>query len=164
MTFHSARSVARMCDRAIVRVQFDRAIPSVRIASTKTYSSGLFISDFAAMAHGCAVWPAYWSLGRGWPDGGEMDIIEGVNQKTAFVFLVVCSFVLAALVHTRIQESVHFAFRPRPGLCSREEPFYVVWRFPIHGNCDGYRMQEFGGSRRGLCIFGFGKHFVWPWL
>ncbi|KAI9440561.1 glycoside hydrolase family 16 protein [Lactarius indigo] len=54
----------------------------VRITSTKTYNGGLFIADFAAMAHGCAVWPAYWSVGENWPDGGEIDIIEGVNLKS----------------------------------------------------------------------------------
>lgn len=38
------------------------------------------------MAHGCAVWPAYWSVGYPWPDAGELDIIEGVNLKLSFVF------------------------------------------------------------------------------
>ncbi|KAH9072099.1 glycoside hydrolase family 16 protein [Lactarius deliciosus] len=52
---------------------------SVRIASTKAYNGGLFIADFAAMAHGCAVWPAYWTVGENWPNGGEIDIIESVN-------------------------------------------------------------------------------------
>ncbi|KAH9066687.1 glycoside hydrolase family 16 protein [Lactarius vividus] len=52
---------------------------SVRITSTKAYNGGLFIADFTAMAYGCAVWPAYWSLGEKWPDDGEIDIIEGVN-------------------------------------------------------------------------------------
>ncbi|KAI0701491.1 glycoside hydrolase family 16 protein [Cytidiella melzeri] len=57
---------------------------SVRIQSTKTYNSGLFIADFYAMPHGCAVWPAYWTVGQNqpWPLGGELDIIEGVNTNT----------------------------------------------------------------------------------
>lgn len=55
---------------------------SIRITSTKTYDNGsLVIADFAAMAHGCGVWPAYWSVGHPWPDAGEIDIIEGVNLK-----------------------------------------------------------------------------------
>jgi len=56
---------------------------SVRITSTKEYNGGLFIADFAAMAYGCAVWPAYWSVGNNWPFDGEIDIIEGVNLKPA---------------------------------------------------------------------------------
>ncbi|KAF8347856.1 glycoside hydrolase family 16 protein [Amanita rubescens] len=55
---------------------------SVRIQSTKTYNSGLFIADFEAMPWGCGVWPAYWSCGPNWPNAGEIDIIEGVNLNS----------------------------------------------------------------------------------
>jgi len=55
---------------------------SVRISSPKTYNGGLFIADFYAMPHGCTVWPAWWTVGPNWPAGGEIDIIEGVNQGT----------------------------------------------------------------------------------
>ncbi|KAJ7217226.1 glycoside hydrolase family 16 protein [Mycena pura] len=52
---------------------------SVRISSTKTYNSGLFIADFAAMPASCGVWPAWWSVGPNWPAGGEIDVLEGVD-------------------------------------------------------------------------------------
>ncbi|KAH9832606.1 concanavalin A-like lectin/glucanase domain-containing protein [Rhodofomes roseus] len=57
---------------------------SVRISSPETYSSGLFIADFAKMPTGCGTWPAYWTVSATatWPDGGEIDIIEGVNTNT----------------------------------------------------------------------------------
>lgn len=57
---------------------------SVRISSEKTYSSGLFIADFAQMPTGCGTWPAYWTVSATatWPQGGEIDIIEGVNRNT----------------------------------------------------------------------------------
>ncbi|KAG5647859.1 hypothetical protein DXG03_007783 [Asterophora parasitica] len=56
---------------------------SVRISTKKTYNGGLFIADFAAMPVGCSVWPAWWSVGPNWPQGGEIDILEGVhNQET----------------------------------------------------------------------------------
>lgn len=54
--------------------------------STKAYNGGLIIADFAAMAYGCAVWPAYWTVGLPWPMGGEIDIVEGVDLKPQFVF------------------------------------------------------------------------------
>jgi len=34
------------------------------------------------MPSGCATWPAWWSNGPNWPAGGEIDIIEGVNDYT----------------------------------------------------------------------------------
>ncbi|KAF2798785.1 glycoside hydrolase family 16 protein [Melanomma pulvis-pyrius CBS 109.77] len=57
---------------------------SVRIESKKTYNKGLFLVDIKHMPGGiCGTWPAFWSLGSGtWPSGGEIDIIEGVNQNT----------------------------------------------------------------------------------
>lgn len=50
---------------------FDR----VRITSDKTYNSGLFIADFSAVPYGCGTWPAYWTVGPGWPAGGEIDVL-----------------------------------------------------------------------------------------
>jgi len=53
---------------------------SVRISTQKTYTQGLFIADFYSMPHGCSVWPAWWSVGPSWPSGGEIDVLEGVNN------------------------------------------------------------------------------------
>ncbi|OCH91522.1 glycoside hydrolase family 16 protein [Obba rivulosa] len=56
---------------------------SVRITSKKSWNNGLFIADFFAMPHGCSVWPAFWMVSSTaeWPNGGEIDIIEGVNNQ-----------------------------------------------------------------------------------
>ncbi|KAI9792354.1 MAG: hypothetical protein M1835_007927 [Candelina submexicana] len=55
---------------------------SVRIASTKLYNHGLIIADIAHMPGGiCGTWPAFWTLGPDWPNGGEIDILEGVNSQ-----------------------------------------------------------------------------------
>ncbi|KAH9913969.1 glycoside hydrolase family 16 protein [Epithele typhae] len=58
---------------------------SIRISTKDSWARGLFIADIYAMPHGCSVWPAYWSLGQGatWPDAGEIDIIENVNEATS---------------------------------------------------------------------------------
>ncbi|KAJ6627183.1 beta-1,3-1,4-glucanase [Mycena sp. CBHHK59/15] len=52
---------------------------SVRISSKKTYNSGLFIADFAAMPQSCGAWPAWWTVGPNWPNAGEIDVLEGVH-------------------------------------------------------------------------------------
>ncbi|KKK12876.1 hypothetical protein P175DRAFT_0431004 [Aspergillus ochraceoroseus IBT 24754] len=55
---------------------------SVRLSSTQSYHHGLFIIDLQHMPTGCGSWPAFWILGPNWPNGGEIDVIEGVNAQT----------------------------------------------------------------------------------
>ncbi len=55
---------------------------SVRIGSTKQYSQGLMLFDITRMPWGCSVWPALWTVGPSWPQSGEIDIIEGINNST----------------------------------------------------------------------------------
>jgi len=55
---------------------------SIRITSQNSYTSGLVILDVAYMPYGCGVWPAFWTVGGNWPNGGEVDIVEGVNLNS----------------------------------------------------------------------------------
>ncbi|KAI0793026.1 concanavalin A-like lectin/glucanase domain-containing protein [Irpex lacteus] len=56
---------------------------SIRISSKERYTVGsLWIADMIHMPYGCSVWPAWWSSAPNWPDGGEIDTLEGVNQAT----------------------------------------------------------------------------------
>lgn len=54
---------------------------TVRITSQAAYNVGsLWIADIVHLPFGCSVWPAFWTKGTLlWPDGGEIDIIEGIN-------------------------------------------------------------------------------------
>ncbi|KAK7704902.1 hypothetical protein SLS64_008250 [Diaporthe eres] len=55
--------------------------PSIRIESKQPVNQGLVIGDFAHMPGSvCGTWPAFWLYGPNWPDGGEIDIIEGANM------------------------------------------------------------------------------------
>lgn len=54
--------------------------PSVRIHSKRLLSlPSLTILDLDHIPTGCSIWPAYWYCGPNWPNGGEVDIVEGVN-------------------------------------------------------------------------------------
>ncbi|PHH76819.1 hypothetical protein CDD80_1197 [Ophiocordyceps camponoti-rufipedis] len=54
--------------------------PSIRLESREQHNHGLFIADFLHMPPSrCGLWPAFWAYGSDWPNGGEIDIIEGVN-------------------------------------------------------------------------------------
>ncbi|KAI0699209.1 concanavalin A-like lectin/glucanase domain-containing protein [Cytidiella melzeri] len=53
---------------------------SIRIASKSKYTVGsLWVADILHIPYGCSVWPAWWSSAPNWPDGGEIDTLEGVN-------------------------------------------------------------------------------------
>lgn len=57
---------------------------SVRLTSQKRFTHGLIIADISHMPSGtCGVWPAFWMFGPDWPNSGEIDIIEGVNDQTS---------------------------------------------------------------------------------
>lgn len=55
---------------------------SIRVISNQNYNGGLFIFDVKHMPSGCGLWPSIWMVGPNWPNGGEIDIVEGVNDMT----------------------------------------------------------------------------------
>jgi hypothetical protein len=56
---------------------------SARIESKNQYDNGLFVFDIAHTPYGCATWPALWlSDQSNWPNNGEIDVVESVNQGT----------------------------------------------------------------------------------
>ncbi|GAO51130.1 hypothetical protein G7K_5241-t1 [Saitoella complicata NRRL Y-17804] len=54
--------------------------PSVRISTTDAFTHGLFMLNLTHMPVGCGTWPAFWTTSTtGWPNFGEIDVLEGVN-------------------------------------------------------------------------------------
>ncbi|KAJ7598964.1 glycoside hydrolase family 16 protein [Mycena floridula] len=54
---------------------------SFRLKSNKQYSTSVTIFNVRHMPTGCGTWPALWSFGDEWPNQGEIDILEGVNDQ-----------------------------------------------------------------------------------
>ncbi|TEB31638.1 hypothetical protein FA13DRAFT_1732501 [Coprinellus micaceus] len=56
--------------------------PSARIVSKKSYTTHVVVVDLRHMPQGCGTWPAIWQVGKeDWPNRGEVDILEGVNDQ-----------------------------------------------------------------------------------
>ncbi|TDL19676.1 hypothetical protein BD410DRAFT_791798 [Rickenella mellea] len=54
---------------------------SVRISSKDRFAVGsVWVADMLHVPFGCSTWPAFWSQAEVWPEGGEIDTFEGVNQ------------------------------------------------------------------------------------
>lgn len=55
---------------------------TVKVATKKSWKHFLAVMRFSHVPHGCGVWPAIFTLGANtrWPVGGEMDILEYVND------------------------------------------------------------------------------------
>lgn len=60
-----------------------------KLLTKNAYGPGtVWVMDAVHMPYGCSVWPALWTQGPNWPEGGEIDIMEGVHlQKTNQVAL-----------------------------------------------------------------------------
>jgi len=57
---------------------------AIRVSSNQTFQHALVIADIVHMPGGvCGTWPAFWMVGADWPNNGEIDIVEGVNDQTA---------------------------------------------------------------------------------
>lgn len=54
---------------------------SVRVSSKRKIGHGLVLVDMLHLPIGCGSWPSIWFYGPNWPNNGEVDIIEGINDS-----------------------------------------------------------------------------------
>ncbi|KAH8929404.1 glycoside hydrolase family 16 protein [Atractiella rhizophila] len=55
---------------------------SIRLSSQQTFGVGsLVVLNAWHVPFGCSVWPAFWLVGPNWPNGGELDILEGARNQ-----------------------------------------------------------------------------------
>lgn len=76
-------------DRVIMKVDNTSFVPyNEKRYSSKLYSKNMYdvgtvwVMDAVHTPYGCSVWPALFTHGENWPEGGEIDIFEGINQRT----------------------------------------------------------------------------------
>ncbi|KAJ8590237.1 glycoside hydrolase family 16 protein [Rhizopogon salebrosus TDB-379] len=83
LTFVSESKFVMRADHTKKVANASRGRDSVRIHSMAAYDDALFVLDITHMPEGCSTWPAWWTLSQEgpWPQGGEIDIIEGVNLQ-----------------------------------------------------------------------------------
>ncbi|KAI0769731.1 concanavalin A-like lectin/glucanase domain-containing protein [Trametes elegans] len=81
LTFVSDTKFVMAADSANVVPPDARGRDSIRIHSAKAYDEAVVVLDLQHMPEGCGTWPAFWTLSETgpWPNGGEIDIVEGVN-------------------------------------------------------------------------------------
>jgi len=81
LSFSSDDKFVMRADDFKVITQDSRGRDSVRISSQAAYDEAVLVLDVEHMPEGCSTWPAFWTLSATgpWPNGGEIDIIEGVN-------------------------------------------------------------------------------------
>jgi len=74
---------------------------SIRLESKNSYNHALVLADIKHMPSGPGLWPALWMVNpTNWPAGGEIDIIEQVNNNpynTATLYVILLSLSLSEL-------------------------------------------------------------------
>lgn len=82
LTYATSDSFILRTDYQKVLAPADPGRNSVRLMSKKTFTKHIAIFDIRHMPQGCGTWPAVWTTTENtWPNGGEVDILEGVNDQ-----------------------------------------------------------------------------------
>ncbi|KAJ7178224.1 family 16 glycosyl hydrolase [Mycena filopes] len=81
LTFATDKTFILRADHTTVLDPAGAGRNSVRLNSKSRYTTHVAVFDMAHMPQGCGTWPAVWETGGAWPQGGETDILEGVNDQ-----------------------------------------------------------------------------------
>ncbi|KAF8558266.1 endo-beta-glucanase [Imleria badia] len=82
LTYATLDSFILRADYKTYLAPSDPGRKSVRIQSNRQFTTFVGIFDMYHMPTGCGTWPAVWTVGDNWPNHGEIDILEGVNNVT----------------------------------------------------------------------------------
>ncbi|KAK7044432.1 putative laminarinase [Favolaschia claudopus] len=82
LTFASGNTFVLRADSKTVLNPNGPGRNSVRLQSNQQFTTAVTIFDVTHMPQGCGTWPALWAVGNNWPNEGEIDILEGVNDQS----------------------------------------------------------------------------------
>ncbi|KDQ58272.1 glycoside hydrolase family 16 protein [Jaapia argillacea MUCL 33604] len=80
LTYASGKHFIIRADHTTVLDPNGAGRDSVRLQSLTQYNTHVAVFNINHMPQGCGTWPAVWEVGANWPNGGEIDILEGVND------------------------------------------------------------------------------------
>ncbi|KAF8814678.1 endo-1,3(4)-beta-glucanase [Phlegmacium glaucopus] len=81
LTFSSADHFVLRADSSTFLSASGPGRNSFRILSNNQYTTSVMVFNIRHMPQGCGTWPAVWTVGPNWPNEGEIDILEGVNDQ-----------------------------------------------------------------------------------
>ncbi|KAJ7197730.1 glycoside hydrolase family 16 protein [Mycena pura] len=83
LTFASGNTfILRADDHTVLSDSGSVGRSSVRMRTNAAFTTHAAVFDIQHMPQGCGTWPAVWETNESnWPNGGEVDIIEGVNDQ-----------------------------------------------------------------------------------
>nr|VWO94479.1 Mixed-linked glucanase [Ganoderma boninense] len=81
LTYISGDTLILRADSTTVLDPLGPGRDSFRLQSNKLYDKHVAVWNIRHMPQGCSTWPAIWEVGPDWPAGGEIDIVEGNNDK-----------------------------------------------------------------------------------
>jgi beta-glucanase (GH16 family) len=127
----------------------------------KSWKYGKFECS-AMLPPGAGTWPAIWSMPDnspygGWPDCGEIDIMEFFGKSPDTVqFSVHCN----KYVHTKGTQK--HAYLRLPGVCTGYHTYAMEW-YPdsICGFADGKKYFSFPNEHTGWQVWPFDQNFHW---
>ncbi|KAK7024389.1 hypothetical protein VNI00_016330 [Paramarasmius palmivorus] len=79
----NGRAIIKVDDETVgnpLDTEFGRNSIYLKSREPMTFGS-LIVVDLEHIPYGCSVWPGLFTQGENWPEGGELDLIEGVNLQ-----------------------------------------------------------------------------------
>ncbi|KAF8655008.1 hypothetical protein AX16_003312 [Volvariella volvacea WC 439] len=82
LTFATSDTFILRADNTSILTPGGPGRSSVRLRSNKAFRTHVAVFNMRHMPQGCGTWPAVWETKESnWPHGGEIDIVEGVNDQ-----------------------------------------------------------------------------------